>query len=85
MDKISAATMVMIIGGGLLLVSLLADVIGVGDDVGFGPQQTMGTVAGVLILAVGVYLNRKQDSGPEQDSDPQQDSDQQQDSDPPVD
>ena len=64
MDKINAATLVIIIGAGLLLISLLADVIGIGDDVGFGPQQTMGTVAGLIILAVGVYLNRKQDKSP---------------------
>jgi uncharacterized membrane protein YdcZ (DUF606 family) len=64
MDKINAATLVIIIGAGLLLISLLADVIGIGDDVGFGRQQTMGTVAGLIILAVGVYLNRKQDKSP---------------------
>ncbi len=75
MDKINAATVVVVIGAGLLLISLLADVIGIGDDVGFGRQQTMGSVAGLVILAVGVYLYTKQDSGPKQDSDPQQDSD----------
>ncbi|MCZ6560033.1 MAG: hypothetical protein O6931_03985 [Gammaproteobacteria bacterium] len=64
MDKINAATIVIIIGAGLLLASLLADVIGLGDDVGFGPQQTMGTVAGLVIVAVGVYLNRKEDKPP---------------------
>lgn len=64
MDKINAATIVIIIGAGLLLASLLADVIGLGDDVGFGPQQTMGTVAGLVIVAVGVYLNRKEDNPP---------------------
>ena len=48
--------LVLVIGIGLLVVSLLADVIGVGDDPGFGNQQTMGTIVGVLITAVGLYL-----------------------------
>ena len=54
-DKI-AQILVIAIGIGLLLASLLADVIGIGDYPGFGSQQTLGTVAGVLITACGVYL-----------------------------
>jgi len=61
LDKINAATIVVVIGAGLLLISLLADVIGVGDDPGFGTQQKMGSAAGLLILATGVYLTRKSD------------------------
>ena len=59
MDKIDASVVVLVLGVGLLLVSLLADVVGIVDDVGFWPQQTMGTVAGVLVIAVGVYLMKK--------------------------
>ena len=59
MDKINASVVVLVIGAGLLLASLLADVVGIGDDVGFGPQQTMGTVAGVVVIAIGVYLMKK--------------------------
>ncbi len=44
------------IGIGLLAVSLLADVIGIGDDPGFGNQQMMGTIAGVVITAIGLSL-----------------------------
>ncbi len=51
--------LVLVIGIGLLVVSLLADVIGVGDDPGFGNQQTTGTVVGVFITAVGLYLTLK--------------------------
>ena len=47
---------VLVIGIGLLAVSLLADVIGLGDDPGFGNQQTMGTIVGVAITAIGVFL-----------------------------
>ncbi len=62
LDKLNAATVVVIIGAGLLLISLLADVLGIGDDPGFGSQQTMGSSAGLVILATGVYLTRKSDS-----------------------
>ncbi len=43
---------ILIIGIGLLATSLLADVIGLGDP-GFGPKQTTGTIAGVVITAGG--------------------------------
>jgi len=52
----TANVFVFIIGIGLLVVSLLADVIGIGDDPGFGKQQTMGTIAGVVIMVVGFVL-----------------------------
>ncbi len=52
----TANILVLVIGIGLLAVSLLADVIGLGDDTGFGNQQTMGTVAGAAITAIGLFL-----------------------------
>ncbi len=52
----TAPILVLVIGIGLLAVSLLADVIGIGDDPGFGNQQTMGTIAGVVITAIGLFL-----------------------------
>jgi len=52
----TANILVFIIGIGLLVASLLADVIGIGDDPGFGKQQTMGTIAGVAIMVVGFVL-----------------------------
>jgi hypothetical protein len=51
-----ASILVIVIGIGLLAASLLADVIGLGDDPGFGNQQTMGTIAGVVITAFGLFL-----------------------------
>ena len=50
---------IVIIGVGLLGASLLADVIGIGDDPGFGTQQTMGTIAGVVIAFLGLMGMRK--------------------------
>ncbi len=53
------AGVIVIIGVGLLAASLLADVIGIGDDPGFGTQQTMGTIAGVVIAFLGLVVMRK--------------------------
>ncbi len=55
----TASILVLVIGIGLLAASLLADVIGIGDDPGFGNQQTMGTIAGVVITAIGFVLMRR--------------------------
>ncbi len=55
----TASICLLVVGIGLLAVSLLADVIGIGDNPGFGNQQTMGTVAGVLITAAGLFFTLK--------------------------
>jgi hypothetical protein len=52
----TAPILVLVIGIGLLSASLLADIIGIGDDPGFGSQQTTGTIVGVIITVVGLYL-----------------------------
>ena len=54
-DK-TAPILVLVIGIGILLASLLADLIRIGDDAGFGLQQPTGTIVGVIITAVGLYL-----------------------------
>ncbi len=51
-----ASIILLAVGVGLLVASLLADVIGIGDDAGFGRQQAAGTAAGVVLTAVGLYL-----------------------------
>ena len=57
-DK-TASIVLLVAGLGLLVASLLADVLGIGDDAGFGKQQTMGTIAGVAMAAIGLYLTRR--------------------------
>ncbi len=51
----------------ILLVSLLANVLGqlpaaaslgIGRDPGFGLQQTLGTIVGLVVVVVGVWLWR---------------------------
>ena len=55
----TASIVLLVVGIGLLVASLLADVIRIGDNAGFGNQQTMGTVAGVLITATGLFFTLK--------------------------
>ncbi len=55
----TAAIILLLVGVGLLGASLLADVIGIGDNPGFGGQQTAGTATGLVITAVGLYLTFK--------------------------
>ena len=52
----TAHVLVRAIGVRLLLASLLADIIAIGDDPGFGRQQTMGTIVGAIIMVCGLYL-----------------------------
>ena len=48
------------VGAILLIVSLAADVIGIGGAVGFGYKQTVGSIAGVVVAAIGfVIYSRK--------------------------
>lgn len=42
----------------LVLVSLLADVIGLGREPGFGYRQIAGVVAGLALVAAGVWRGR---------------------------
>ena len=62
MDSKISSLIIVIIGAALLLASVFAESIGLGDDPGFGRQQTAGTIAGVVILVVGGYLYTR-DSG----------------------
>ena len=55
----TSSIILLLVGVGLVGASLLADVIGIGDNPGFGLQQTAGTAAGVVIAAVGLYLTLK--------------------------
>jgi len=50
-----------IIGVGIiiLLVSLFADVIGIGSSPGFGTKQAIGAVIGAIIGIIGFILYRK--------------------------
>jgi len=47
------------IGALIVLISLFADPLGLGESFGFGRVQTIGVVVGALVVAGGVYLWRR--------------------------
>ena len=55
---------IVLAGAGVLIVvvSLLADVIGLGSNPGFGPYQKSGVVAGLLFLAFAIRKWRSNQS-----------------------
>ena len=59
MDSKTTSIVVVALGALMLLASLTADMTGLGDDVGFGLQQTIGTVVGIVVLGIGAYLYKK--------------------------
>ena len=55
----------LLVGGTLLgIVSLLADVLGIGGFAGFGWKQTLGTAVGVALILLGAYGVLGQERGP---------------------
>jgi fumarate reductase subunit D len=56
MDRRLAGGIVVAIGAVLLLVSALAEPIGLGDSNGFGLQQAAGVIIGAVVMAVGIAL-----------------------------
>ncbi len=63
MGNKTASIVVAVLGALILLASLTADMTGLGDDPGFGKQQTIGSVVGIVVLVIGIYLSRAK--GPE--------------------
>lgn len=63
MDNKTASIVVVALGALMLLASLTADMTGLGDDPGFGSQQTIGTVVGIIVLGIGAYLYTKSGAG----------------------
>ena len=55
-----------VIGAGILLVviSALADPLGLGRSPGIGWVQTLGVIIGALLIAAGLYLRRRPKAAP---------------------
>ena len=47
---------VLVIGIVILVASLFADSIGIGDSPGFGVDQIIGSVVGIAVTGVGLFL-----------------------------
>ena len=58
-DKMKLSTAVIVIGIAIVLLFGFADGIGIGDFPGVGRVQAIGSVAGIFVVAVGLYLRAK--------------------------
>ena len=56
MDEKTLSTAVLVVGIVVLVASLFADSIGIGDHPGFGGDQAIGFVVGVAVAGVGLFL-----------------------------
>ena len=59
MQKKRLGVALIIIGIIILLISLLADPLGIGGYPGIGTKQTIGLIIGVIIAIIGFILRRK--------------------------
>ncbi len=58
-NKKTTGIVLLVVGIIVLLISLLADVLGVGTWSGFGYYQIGGAVAGAIVAVVGLVLTLK--------------------------
>ena len=56
MNKKTLAIIMLVVGIILLLLSLVADIIGIGSSPIFGTNQIIGTIIGVILAVVGFVL-----------------------------
>ena len=56
MSKRTISLVMIVVGGAIAVVALLADVIGFGDSSGIGLQQALGIAIGVILAIVGIGL-----------------------------
>ncbi len=49
----------LILGAVILVLSLVADIIGIGSSPGFGYKQIVGTIVGAIVTAIGLALKCK--------------------------
>ena len=61
-NKKTAGIASLIVGIVILGLSLLADLSGIGTVPGFGPVQIAGTIVGVIVIAVALFLTIKKTS-----------------------
>jgi len=58
-DKKTVAIVLLVVGVVVLILSLIADAIGIGGSAGFGPVQIVGIIVGVIAAVVGLVLTLK--------------------------
>ena len=55
----ASGTFLLVLGVALLIVSLLADVVGIGANPGFGYRQVIGVVLGVIAIIRGIIVLKR--------------------------
>ena len=56
MSRKTLGIVLMVIGILLVVVSLVADMLGIGSVPGFGWKQLLGTAVGVIVALVGIWM-----------------------------
>jgi hypothetical protein len=56
MDKMTVGAILLIVGVAILVESVFADGIGVGNLTSFGRTQTIGTILGVILTGGGLFV-----------------------------
>ena len=64
MQNPAFAKALMIVGILIVLLSVLADRLGLGRHPGFGWWQGLGVVVGALVILAGLYLRRREKPSP---------------------
>ncbi len=59
-------TLLLVIGIVVLLLSALADVIGIGQNPHFGFVQIAGVIVGAVVAVIGFIMSRKKAAAPSQ-------------------
>jgi len=59
MEAKTAGIVLLVVGIVVLLLSLVADSIGIGGSPGFGPYQIAGAIVGAIVTVVGLVLTLK--------------------------
>jgi hypothetical protein len=59
MPQKTLGTLLLVAGIVLILVSLLADVIGIGGKPGIGLKQVCGAAAGIVIAIIGMIMKNR--------------------------
>jgi hypothetical protein len=57
--KKTIGTVLLVVGIVVLLLSLIADLIGIGGSPGFGTYQIVGAIVGAIVTVVGLVLTLK--------------------------
>ncbi len=58
-EKKKTGIILLVVGIIILVLSLGADSVGLGEGTRFGYKQVAGTIAGAIVLVVGLVLNSK--------------------------